>query len=424
MRSQKFSVVLVILSLFILSSTATMATDGYFRHGYGVKYSAMGGAGVAVSLSSLGAISNPAGIVAIDSRIDINLALFSPSRDFTISGNPSGYPGTFGLTPGNTESDSKSFIMPTIGGSYKINPAMAIGLAFYGNGGMNTNYPKAVFYDPSSPNTGINLEQMFAAATFAYEFSKDQAIGVSAIFGWQRFAAKGVLSFGGFSSDPASLSGNSFSTSTGFGGKIGYQGTFANMFKIGASYETKIAMGKFDRYKGLFAEEGGFDVPASWTVGVGFLPNPEWTLLLDFQQINYSGIRSINNSFLPNIRAALLGESGGAGFGWKDMSVVKFGAMYKVNAAWTLMAGYSYGTQPVPSSEVLFNILAPGIVQHHITCGFTKAMGNHNELNLALMYAPAVTVSGANPLEAPGQQTIDIRMSQLQVEVGYSFSSL
>jgi hypothetical protein len=58
----------LIITLFVVStfSISVFATDGYFRHGYGIKYSALAGSGVAVSLSSLGAISNPDGIVSFD----------------------------------------------------------------------------------------------------------------------------------------------------------------------------------------------------------------------------------------------------------------------------------------------------------------------------------------------------------------------
>ena len=82
----------LILTLFVVStfSISVFATDGYFRHGYGIKYSALAGSGVAVSLSSLGAISNPAGIVFLDKdRYDFNISYFSPSREYTVTGNPS-----------------------------------------------------------------------------------------------------------------------------------------------------------------------------------------------------------------------------------------------------------------------------------------------------------------------------------------------
>ena len=209
----------LILTLFVVStfSISVFATDGYFRHGYGIKYSALAGSGVAVSLSSLGAISNPAGIVFIEhDRYDINISYFSPSREYTVTGDPSLMQGTFPLTPGTIESDGSSFFFPTLGANWMLNPTMAIGVVIYGNGGMNTEYPTQVFYDPNSPATGVNLEQLFAGLTYAIEIAKGNSLAAQGLFGWQRFTAQGLANFAPFSSDPDNLTGNAKSISTGF----------------------------------------------------------------------------------------------------------------------------------------------------------------------------------------------------------------
>lgn len=416
---KKFWLSTVIVSLFSLQ---IFATGGYLKHGYGIKYSALAGSGVALSLGSMGAATNPAALAFMNTNeYEFSFALFSPNRDYTITGNPSGFPGTFGLTPGNVESDSKYFPIPSLAATWKINETSAIGAMLCANGGMNTDYPTNTFYDPSSPGTGVNLEQAFLGITYAMQFAENQSIGVTAIYAYQRFAAKGLAAFSMFSSDPSSLTGNRHSTSSGFGARIGYQGRFSPKFYAGVSYQTKMAMSEFDEYKGLFAQKGDFDCPANWTAGFAYLPTSELTFSFDVQQILYSGIKSINNPMLPNLQTAQLGNDNGAGFGWEDIFVFKFGTMYKSSKNLTWMAGYSYGEQPVPESEVMFNILAPGIVQHHITLGLSTMLSNNSEFTVAAMYAPSSSVTGPNPLEAPNQQTIKLNMSQWQLEVGYAF---
>jgi long-chain fatty acid transport protein len=434
MVRQKIKLAILTLTTTLFFTINLFATDGYFRHGYGIKYSALAGSGVAVSLSSLGAITNPAGLAFLPTQYNFNIAFFSPTREYTVTGNPSGMQGTFGLLPGTIESETKLFVFPTLGANWKINPTMAVGLVVYGNGGMNTDYPTQTFYDPSSPSTGVNLEQLFVGATYAIEFIKDHSLGVTALFAWQKFRAKGLASFSAFSSDPANLTGNSNSISTGFGGKVGYQGEFGNIIRLGASFQTKMYMNEFDRYKGLFAEMGDFDIPANWQAGIAVMPNQELTLMLDVQQILYSGVKSIANPMdlvnnspslpngTPNTNFQPLGTNEGWGFGWEDMTIVKFGVMYELPQSWTLYGGYSYGKQPIPEAEVLFNILAPGVVDHHITLGLSKMFCNSQEVMIALMYAPAGSVKGINPLDPPSQQTIELQMSQFQVEVGYAFS--
>ena len=415
----RFILVLAVLSLL---SQNVFATGGYFRHGYGIKYSALGGAGSALTLSSIGAATNPASLASLGNRFDIDFAVFSPARQFTVTGNPSGFPGTFGLMPGTVESESNYFYMPTMGVNYMVQDNMALGLMMYGNGGMNSDYPKQVFGDPSSPGTGVNLEQMFVGVTFALKVDPNHSLGVTGLFGYQRFAAKGLAAFSMFSSDAASLTGNRVSTSSGFGVRFGYQGTFADHFMIGASYQTKMSMSEFEGYKGLFAEKGDFDVPANWVVGIAIDAIQDFTFAIDVQQILYSGVKSINNPMIPNIMTAPLGADNGAGFGWKDMTIFKFGVMYKGVKDWTFMGGFSYGKQPIPETEVMFNILAPGVIESHLTFGVSKMITKTNELNVAFMYALPKEVTGANPLEAPGSQTIGLKMSQWQLEFGYAFS--
>lgn len=423
------------LFLFLVILQTTYATDGYFRHGYGVKYSAIGGAGSALSLSSTGSISNPAGIAFLNTGFDIDLSFFSPLRSYTVTGNPSGYPGTFPLTPGKYESSSELFLFPTIGANFQLGEKFAIGLVGYGNGGMNTDYNYQVFYDPSSPETGVNIEQLFFGAAFAFEFVKGHSIGVSPLFGYQKFSAKGLQSFGGFSKYPNFLSGNSISTATGFGARVGYQGKLFPFLSLGGSFQTKISMSPFDEYKGLFAQEGDFDVPATWNAGLAIHPSEKFTIAVDVQQILYSGVKSIANKMdltvnspalpngSPNPNFQPLGSEEGWGFGWQDLMVIKGGLLFKPAPDWTLMAGYSQGKQPFDEKEVLFNILAPAVVERHITVGFSKKFEDR-EMNISFMYAPTGTVEGKNILEAPNQQTIKLEMTQWQLEFGYSFSSL
>lgn len=71
---------------------------------------------------------------------------------------------------------------------------------------------------------------------------------------------------------------------------------------------------------------------------------------------------------------------------------------------------------------MFFNILAPAVIQHHITLGLSTLLNKKQEITFALMYAPAASVTGTNPLETPNQQTIKLNMNQFQFELGYSFN--
>lgn len=405
-------------ALVLLAAAApALATNGYFSLGYGTQYKGMAGAGQALHLSTLASATNPA-TIAFVKGYDIGVGLFAPNREYSVTGSPSGYPGTFGLAPGTYESHSTGFVMPSMAGAWHLSGKVHLGVAIYGNGGMNTNYPNPVF--GQSP-TGVNLMQAFVAPSVAYELAEHQAIGVSVIGAWQSFEAKGLGAFSMFSSDPTKLTNNGADTALGYGGRIGYHGKLAPWLGVGASYQTKIVMGEFDDYAGLFAEQGAFDIPANWTVGISIMPNEAWAFAADVQQIYYSDVRSIGNPMLPNLMQAPLGADGGAGFGWEDVTVLKVGVQYQASPSWTLRAGYAHCNQPIPQSEVLFNILAPGVIENHATVGVSKLLSPTSAVHFALMRAFSSTVSGPNPLEAPGQQRIELKMDQWEAELGVSF---
>ncbi len=407
------------MTLVLSIISTSYATNGYYANGYSVQNKGLAGAATALPLDTIAAAANPAGMVWIGSRADISLALFIPIREYTITGNPSMAPMTFGLAPGSVESESKLFVIPSLGYNRMMNDDYSIGISLYGNGGMNTDYNTNTF--GGTTPTGVDLGQLFLVPTYARKLNAKHSIGLSPIIAYQRFEAKGLQAFSGFSSDGTKLTNNDHESSFGYGGRIGYLGEVAPGVFLGATYQTKIYMSEFDDYAGLFAEQGDFDIPASWSVGLAVKATPEITIALDVQQILYSDVKSVNNPFLPNLRTAFLGNDGGAGFGWEDITVVKVGAQWQAAPEWIVRAGYSYGEQPIPDTEVMFNIIAPGVIEHHITAGCTKKIGSNQELHLALMYALENDVTGANPLEVPGQQTIKLTMNQWEFTAGYSW---
>jgi long-chain fatty acid transport protein len=144
--------------------------------------------------------------------------------------------------------------------------------------------------------------------------------------------------------------------SAGGGLRGGVQFDVTKQFRLGVSAQTKMWMSKFSKYSGLFADQGSFDIPATATIGLAYDLMPQLTLMADYQRIFYSGVGAVANS--SNTQAAY-GSSGGPGFGWYDVDVYKVGVEYRLNPVWTLRAGYAYSDNPVQSSDVMFNILAP-----------------------------------------------------------------
>jgi len=404
----------------LLLSTQSWATNGYFSHGTSTAERGMAGAGVAYSQDALAAANNPAGMVWQGDRYDVGAALFSPMRSYTVTDDASG-PGAFPLVPGTVDSDSEFFIIPQYGQNWMLDSESSIGISVYANGGMNTDYPigsgTGTYY---AGTTGVDLSQLFIATTYARKISDSASWGVSGIVAYQQFEAQGVGSFAAFSLDPTNLSNNGKDSATGFGIRLGVQGEVAPGITLGASYQPEIDMSEFDKYAGLFAEGGDFDIPSNWTLGLAWHISDNRVFVVDVQQINYSDVPSVSNPFanlVTNPNGAL-GDTEGAGFGWEDMTVVKLGYEWKNDNKMTWRLGYSFGDQPIPETEVLFNILAPGVMEDHFTFGFTRALDSNSDFNFALMYAPNVSVKGTNAFD-PAQE-IELEMEQYELAVSYS----
>ena len=69
------------------------------------------------------------------------------------------------------------------------------------------------------------------------------------------------------------------------------------------------------------------------------------------------------------------------------MEVYRIGVQYPISPSLALRAGASFAEHPIESSEVLFNILAPAVVENHYTLGLTKKLSGDREVNLAFMYS-------------------------------------
>ncbi len=395
------------------------ATNGYFSNGYGMKAKGMAGAATTNTDDAFFGANNPAAAAFAGNRLELGADLFSPIREANATGATSF---------ASAESNSNYFLIPEFGYNHMMSNDLALGVTVYGNGGMNTDYPAAKAFGNTNMlggtgSLGVDLMQLVVAPTAAYKFAPNHSVGVSPLLGYQRFAATGLQAFAAISSDGNNLSENGHDDAFGYGVRVGYLGKITPNVTIGAAYASKMNFQEFDKYKGLFAEKGDFDIPENFNFGLSWQASPALRFALDYQRINYSEVKSVGNSSDAWMFGGLLGFSNGAGFGWDDINVYKLGAEYKYSKQLTLRAGYSYNDNPIDGSdtaEATFNILAPAVIQHHATLGFTYTLASGNELTMAYMHGFHNSESGARPL-AFGGGTDKIEMYQNSVGIQYSW---
>ncbi len=444
-NTKKLSLVLMLAASTALVGMDAMATEGYFTHGSGARNKAMGGAGVADGRDAAILNLNPAAIVGNGTELTIAVSPFSPTRKFLGAGQvPSFTPN------GVFESSEKLFAIPNIAFIKQIDDTSAWGISLSANGGMNTNYrsvtnPTCQFLFNQSPprapadngvycggTTGVNLTQALLTAGYSKQFGNFK-IGGGPVFAYQLFEATGLQAFTFPSGpnqpaptvDPAHMTNNGTDKSTGFGAKIGFEYALSPEIRIGGAYHSKINMGKFDLYAGLFADGGDFDIPSSYQIGVSADVTPEISVSMDYRRINYSDAASVSNPQIvidpANGFPRQFGAANGPGFGWKDVDVFKVGAEWRANDQWTLRAGYAHNSQPVQGENITINVLAPGVVRNHITAGGEFKLNDSQSFEFGLMYAPPEAVKGIEltPQGPNPGHSISAKMNQIEATIGW-----
>jgi long-chain fatty acid transport protein len=342
--------------------TLALATNGYFSHGWGTKSKAMAGVATALPQDTLVTATNPAGMAYVGTALDVALSFFNPSsrgydanNDFAVDPS-SGFPTGPFITPGRYDSNGDWFLIPSFGYNYEIDAQQTIGVAVYGNGGLNTDYrdrpvwenfaaapnqlaippgttpppgtiaspngflftqtnPPVPVTDPSVPPppngnnvnpggfltattpTGVNLEQLFIEIPYTFKLGDGkQSFGIAPVLAIQSFEAEGLEPFRAASLYPDQVTNNGAEWSYGGGLHFGWYGELNDQLALGLSYRTKMWMTDLDDYKGLFADGGDFDIPAMFNLGVAYKPVPEVTLAFDYQRIFYDEVAAISNS--------------------------------------------------------------------------------------------------------------------------------
>ena len=251
MKSMSKLSVLAIAALFAFATGTASATNGYFTHGSGTKNKGMAGAGIAGASDSISIANNPASAVFAIGKLDVGAALFSPIRSYSTTDSVYNGAGTaFTIGPNNLDSGREYFVIPHVAYTWGIGEKSALGLAFYGRGGMNSKWEggTASFTNPQSgtvvtpPGTfgnstaGVDLSQAFLDVAFASKLGDQFAWGVALVGVIQSFEAYGVTTFAPFTQTfaesggtafPEDLSNNGHEFSYGIGGGVRFSKVYS-----------------------------------------------------------------------------------------------------------------------------------------------------------------------------------------------------
>ena len=244
---------------------------------------------------------------------------------------------------------------------------------------------------------GIDYQQMYISPTASYKLNDRVAVGASANFIYHKFKAEGIQYFG--------TNNNGYDSSTGWGATVGIQGKVTDKLSAGLSYRTKVNPGKLEKYNTLLPNRGEMGVPAATTAGIAYQATPKTLVAADVQRIHYKDVDAIGNAANP----AGLGTT--SGFGWDSQTVYKVGVKHQATPKTAVLAGYNHGKSPLKTEDTLFGVLAPGVVEDHVSLGVQTKLSPKSKLTATYMHAFENEVKGV---------PYSVKMDQNAVGIAYS----
>lgn len=424
-------------SLWLLTPSTLLATDGHFLHGAGPVNEAMGGADTGICLDATGSIAwNPACAVRFTGRrFEFHATIFTPWRSLgsTVEANAFGPGMPAGTLSGTTVSHTDTSLMPGFAFIYhRVGSPNAYHAAMLGVSGFGVNYDQSTNFSnpiltPQAPN-GFGFGRIrsnYMLVTMPVGVSREFTERLSAGFSFvpalsmlQVIPAPFAAPVMAGSTMPYYLSAGNNAPAPGMGAAAGVHYARGPV-SVGASWRSPVWFQKFswnrkDLTGASHAMNFHMDLPQVVSIGTGIGATKSTRIGVDVRWFNYANTAGFN-------RVGYKADGSVAGFGWRNIWAVGGGVQQKVTSSTRLMLGYNYSGNPVPAKFTFFNTPAPAIVQHHLSGGIVQRV--HGWDTIATYYHAfqnSITgpwISGQGPI--PGT-SVTSKMSENSVTIGFA----
>lgn len=179
-----------------------------------------------------------------------------------------------------------------------------------------------------------------------------------------------------------------------------------------------------------YSLENKLSLPQSIAFGLSYSPGKKFRVGFDFEWLNWKTAfenmeLSMSGGQNANINR-MLGNEGSFALTfpleWKDSYVIHFGGEYDFSKLFTLRAGYTYGSNPVPA-ETVFPVF-PAIVENHIMAGGTFNVSKKVAVNFAYEMALNKELTASNPSAVASEynsSTSQLQTMLFHLSVGWKY---
>ncbi|MEM7708672.1 MAG: hypothetical protein AAF358_24155 [Pseudomonadota bacterium] len=271
---------------------------------------------------------------------------------------------------------------------------------------------------------GFEFERSVISSGFRQALGDESSIDVSAVFAQQGYATPG---FGAVTANTAydypgqmrrlDQKRNQFlrqgEQSSGAGLRLGLTSELNPDVTMGASFQSRIDMEAFQNYRGIYAEPGDFDIPASANFGVTVRSGRRSAVTFDVQRVFYSEVSTFTTALLPDRFLSLLGDSASPDFNWDDLTVYQVGWSWQSSDRSSWSVSYSTSQQPEPDSPLLARALRRDVADRNISFGLDHQTTLNSRLSVNASYAPAEYYLGNPQFASP----TDLRGDSIELEL-------
>lgn len=400
-----------------------------------VKSTGMAATAIAYPQDSLAGAYNPAGMILVGSRLDVEAGWTRTTGRLKVEGNQvpkqdgsyNGfrtkdiYAGTFGVN--QVFCDNCDFI------------DFSVGLIVYNRNFQKTRYSKVLgLIGTTAPGLEYVNETVspIVSARICDCWGNAHNIGISANYQLERIKVNGLENFAlsappqaVFSESPDDVTNNGYNYSQGWGYTLGYLGQFGDDLRLGVTYQPKTHMKHLHHYKGFLAQQGKLDVPEKIGAGISYDFCTCFTACFDYEYIRWEGVKALSNDFaIPNPLGAndqKLGGKKGPGFGFKNQNYYRLGLEWRYNPCLTFRVGFRHANTPVRKSQAAVNLLTLDLVEDFITFGGTWNFNCDNEFSFFYAYGFEHNLKGPILLTGGGTAKIKEQKQALGISWGYKW---
>lgn len=400
-RRHCYRIAILVAGVVTLVLSQAQAGEGVFLLGNDTLQLGRASSGVASPRSSYWSYMNPATMVDLGRRLDVNFYTVFPK----VKLEPRGLLGN--RLDGTLVSDTTAYI-GSVGMIWPLKTGTIGGGVFVPSGaGVEYPHSRNIVSRLFEGNTDRRLayQHIRGVVAYAYEFENGWSVGLGLHLSLNRFRTDHIT----LGLIPAQNDNNWDSTfGAGFG--LGFYKHWER-FAVGLNYSSRHWTEVMDKYSDLLSSP--LDTPRVVQAGIAYKLTPTLELTADYKWLHW---RRINTYGSPIFR--------GGGYGWNNQHGFKFGVEWKAQPKWTFMAGYAYSNSPVRDHGVFLAGLVPVIAEQHVTAGVSHQFNEHHAIHFTGVWAPdnKVRESGEGDLMSMMGKGTTIEAGAFSAALGYSYT--